>query len=302
MGTRLRAVPTTTGATRNALPVVGTAPHPCVWLVGADFAAPLPTLQNHFSVRLFCLYLLPAIRLSNSSSLFATHYSLLATRFLLSLFSPTPDEERAERRRRSDACEGTRIARHDRRADASSIAQARAKPALRSLRTAGEPRAAIDLRKPGKPGLCVPHIGQARHAVEASCVPSDGTLAFRRSTWGFRPGPVLAVVSRPPIPWRRRGIPSGIVRRSPHGSSLPGGAGLANLPGAAANRLRGRHSLAPPCRIASRSAPQERGWVGYMYDYVMCQVSNANRSENIQAINANRRIAATASGSQRGFL
>jgi hypothetical protein len=68
------------------------------------------------------------------------------------------------------------------------------KPALRSLRTTGEPRAAIDLRKPGKPGLCFPHIGQARHAVEASCVPSDGTLAFRRSTWDFWPGPVLAVV------------------------------------------------------------------------------------------------------------
>jgi hypothetical protein len=32
-------------------------------------------------------------------------------------------------------------------------------------------------------------------------------------------------------------MPSEIVRLSPHGSSLPGGAGLANLPGAAANRI-----------------------------------------------------------------
>jgi hypothetical protein len=47
----------------------------------------------------------------------------------------------------------------------------------------GRTRRAIDLRKPGKPGL-----------HEASCVPSDGTLAFRRSTWDFWPGPVLAVV------------------------------------------------------------------------------------------------------------
>ena len=33
------------------------------------------------------------------------------------------------------------------------------------------------------------------------------------------------------------GIPSGIVRLSSHGSSLPGGAGLASLPGAVANRI-----------------------------------------------------------------
>ena len=141
-------------------------------------------------------------------------------------------------------------------------------PALRSLRTTGEPRAAIDLRRPGNhPAL-----------REASCVPSDGTLAFRRSTWDFWPGPVLAVVSRPPISRRRRGIPSGIVRHSTHGSSLPGGAGLANLPGAAANRLRGHHNLAPPCKNASGGAPLERGWVGYMYCYGMCQAENAHRS------------------------
>ena len=33
------------------------------------------------------------------------------------------------------------------------------------------------------------------------------------------------------------GMPSGIVRLATHGSSLPGGAGLASLPGAAANRI-----------------------------------------------------------------
>jgi hypothetical protein len=53
------------------------------------------------------------------------------------------------------------------------------------------------------------------------------------------------------------GGPSRIVRRphTPHGSSLPGVAGLANLPGTAANRIRGHHSLAPPCKNASRRRP-----------------------------------------------
>ena len=61
----------------------------------------------------------------------------------------------------------------------------------------GRARPAIDFRKPGKPGF-FSHIGQARHACgETPCVPSDGTLAFRRSTWDFWPGPVLAVVRHP---------------------------------------------------------------------------------------------------------
>jgi hypothetical protein len=60
----------------------------------------------------------------------------------------------------------------------------------------GRARPAIDFRKPGKPGFFSQN-GQARRACgEASCVPSDGTLAFRRSTWDFWPGPVLAVVRR----------------------------------------------------------------------------------------------------------
>src|SRR5258708_21931719 len=103
-------------------------------------------------------------------SLFAIRYLLLAS-FHFSI-SPTPDEERAERRWRSDACEGTRMARRDRRADASLDRQP-GEPALRSWRTTGEPLVAIDFAN-RRAGL-----------RETSCVPSDGTLAFRRSTCDF---------------------------------------------------------------------------------------------------------------------
>jgi hypothetical protein len=83
-------------------------------------------------------------------------YLLLAIRFFLSLFNsllPTsafparvvsfaaPDEGRAERRWRSDACEAPVSARHDRRAVASLDQRrlgVKAGP-MRSLRMAGEP-------------------------------------------------------------------------------------------------------------------------------------------------------------------
>jgi len=108
-----------------------------------------------------------------------------------------------------------------------------------------------------------PQTGQARlffaNRASPTCVRAVRRLAFPatgRSPFGAPrgisgPGPCLPL----------SGSPSRIVRQPhmPHGSSLPGGAGLANLPGAVANRLRGHHSLAPTCRIASRSAPHERG-------------------------------------------
>jgi hypothetical protein len=198
------------------------------------------------------------------SCLFAPRYSLLACSFAC-----PPREGRAERRWRLDACDAPRSARHDRRADASLDAQSgRARLAFVAHR--GRTRRAIDFTtRASRPGL-----------REASCVPSDGTLAFRRSTWDFWSGPVLAVV--PPAPSsggqarqrrQRRLEPPvrsllsklfGAARHAlqdraatfmPRGSSLPGGAGLANLPGAAANRLRGRHTLAPPCKNASGWRP-----------------------------------------------
>ena len=61
--------------------------------------------------------------------------------------------------------------------------RSRATPALRSLRTAGKPRRAIDLRNRANP------IASRRPAF-----PATETLALRRSTWDFWPGPVLAVV------------------------------------------------------------------------------------------------------------
>ena len=66
-------------------------------------------------------YSLLAIRFSK----FVLPYSLLQTHY--SLF-PTPNEGQAERRWRSDACEAPVSARHDRRADASSICANRANP------------------------------------------------------------------------------------------------------------------------------------------------------------------------------
>src|ERR1700681_1480909 len=123
-----------------------------------------------------------AICFPPSASPFAIRHSpfLLASVSLSN--SPTPDEGRAERRWRSDACEAPVSARHDRRADASLDAQT-GRARLAFFAHHGRTRRAIDLRKPGKPGL-----------HEASCVPSDGTLAFRRSTWDFWRGRVLAVV------------------------------------------------------------------------------------------------------------
>src|SRR6185369_16648060 len=99
-----------------------------------------------------------------------------------------PDEERAERRWRLDACDAPRSACHDRHADASSIGKPEQKPALRSLRTTGPPwPRSICTNQASKPGL--------RRGVLRN--PATGTLALRRSTWDFWPGPVLAVVP----PW-----------------------------------------------------------------------------------------------------
>ena len=134
------------------------------------------------------------------------------------------------------------------------------------------PVAAFDMRRSGKPNL---RRGALRY-------PATGTLAFRRSTWDFWPGPVLAVVppslklrrASPPEPdsvdWNHPsdasfkasrgslGTPSGIVRLSSHGSSLPGGAGLASLPGAVANRIGDATISLRPTGPPPEGAPQER--------------------------------------------
>jgi hypothetical protein len=175
-------------------------------------------------------YLLFAIRPS-FLFLLPTHHSQRT-----SSRSPPPIEGRAERRWRSDACEAPVSARHDRRAVAS-------------LDHAGRPEAVLGVcRVPGEPGLR--SISQAGRAglSEASCVPSDGDARLSALHVGFL---ARARACRcPAFPPRSCGQP-----HMPHGSSLPGGAGLANLPGAAANRIRGHHSLGPPCKNASRRRP-----------------------------------------------
>src|SRR6266849_2162845 len=79
------------------------------------------------------------------------------------------------------------------------------------------------------------HDRHAGASTEAPRVPSYGTLASRRSTVAiFGPGPCSPL----------SGIPSGIVPRpcSPHGSSLPEGAGLAGLLRRGSKPRRGRHA------------------------------------------------------------
>jgi hypothetical protein len=184
---------------------------------------------------------------SSSSSRFATPYSLLAIRY-----SPLR-EGRAERRWRSDACEAPVSACHDRHADASLDRHRPPRPACVHC----APRASPACDR-------FPHIGQARRffrksgkpdmrAVRRLAFPATGRSPFGAPRGISGPGPCSPL----------SGGPSRIARRpcSPHGSSLPEGAGLASLPGAVANRLRGHHSLAPPCRNASGGAPQERGWM-----------------------------------------
>jgi hypothetical protein len=227
---------------------------------------------------------LPTLRF-NSLLAIVTHRSLLPIRYspfaTRSLFIRHP-EGWAERRWRSDACEAPVSACHDRHADAS-----------------------LDLRRPPRPAcvLCAPraspacdrfpHIGQARrffaksgkarhfsaHRASPTCVRAVRRLAFPatgRSPFGAPRG-----ISGPGPCSPLSGGPSGIVRRpcSTHGSSLPGGAGLASLPGAAANRIRGHHSLAPPCKNASRSAPHERGWKESSIASYWGQQKNSNRSQ-----------------------
>jgi len=130
-----------------------------------------------------------------------------------------------------------------------------------------------------------PHIGPARPmGGEASCVTRRRVRSpLRRSTWDFWPGPVLAVIGPPPptafareggLRWSRGfggfrttrlkplakasrgslGSPSGIVRLSSHGSSLPEGAGLADLPGTVASRI-GDATASPAIQGSPHEAP-----------------------------------------------
>ena len=63
--------------------------------------------------------------------------------------------------------------------------QPRAKPRLAFIAHRGRTRRAIDLRNPDR---------EARLASRRPAFPAMGTLALRRSTWDFWPGPVRAVV------------------------------------------------------------------------------------------------------------
>jgi hypothetical protein len=201
---------------------------------------------------------------SPSASPFPIRYSPFAIRFF---HSPTPDEGRAERRWRSDACEAPVSACHDRHADASSICANRANPPCVHCAPRADP-GCDRFAQTGQPTRLVlaAHRASPTCGVRRLAFPATGRSPFGAPRGISGPGPCSPL----------SGSPSRIVRQPhmPHGSSLPGGAGLANLPGAAANRFRGHHSLAPPCRIASGGAPLERGWVSYMYSYDKCQVKN----------------------------
>ena len=152
---RARSCPRTHGPDRNPFFTVSNSPKKRIASSDREW-------QSHRSLAILVL--------TFRFSLFAYHHPLLLSLFLLASVSlshsPTPDEERAERRWRSDACEAPVSARHDRRADASSICANRANPPCVHC----APRASPGLRsicanRASKPGLCFPHLGQARHAV-----------------------------------------------------------------------------------------------------------------------------------------
>src|SRR5262249_41088439 len=105
------------------------------------------------------------------------------------------------------------------------------------------PVAAIDMRNPDQPArlavrrLAYPGYGYARLAAL-----HVGFLARARARRCPPPGPKPRDRNHPSETSSEAsrgslGSPSGIVRLSSHGSSLPGGAGLASLPGAVANRI-----------------------------------------------------------------
>jgi hypothetical protein len=107
--------------------------------------------------------------------------------------------------------------------------------------------------------------------------PATGTLAFTALHVGFLarararryPSPAIAeamggigTTRLQPLAKASRGSlgsPSGIVRLSSHGSSLPEGAGLADLPGAVANRIGDATASLRLTRTPLEDAPQERG-------------------------------------------
>ena len=181
-----------------------------------------------------------------------------------------------------DACDAPRSARHDRRADASSNDRPEQMPALRSLRTTGSPWPrsiyAIRASQPAlrRDVLCFQRLETlaftALHVGFVARARARRYPAFAEATAG-KPARAKARALEPPVcdhfvmaSRGSLGSPSGIVRLSSHGSSLPGGAGLADLPGAAANRLRGRHGLAPPCKDAPRRRPSGTRLVHYVVD------------------------------------
>ena len=200
---------------------------------------------------------LPAICYSPFASSFLP-YSLLATRYSLLCSLPPTRGVRSAGGARMHARHPSRRVMTDAQTPHRFAQTGRTRLAF--IAHHGRTRRAIDLRKPGNHPACMRRLA----------FPATGRSPFGAPRGISGPGPCSPL----------SGIPSRIVRQPhmPHGSSLPGGAGLANLPGAAANRLRGHHNLAPPYRIASGGAPLERGWVCYMYCYGMCQAENAHRS------------------------
>ena len=102
----------------------------------------------------------------------------------------------------------------------------------------------ITLRRPAFPSdgdarLAALHVGFLARA-RARRYLSLPALKLRRTSPPSLTAPADRTARLRPLSKASRGslgIPSGIVRLATHGSSLPGGAGLANLPGAVANRI-----------------------------------------------------------------
>ena len=181
----------------------------------------------------------------SSFSLLIPFSSLSSLPLFLPLLSLPHREGRAERRWRLDACDAPRSARHTRSRE--TRVNALVTGVQTPHRTTGpskrarlafvahhrSPVAAFDMRRSASP-IC----------VEASCRPGEGTLAFRRSTWDFWPGPVLAVV-RPPSP-KASGI-----RNHPSETSFEG------LSGQPRHALRDRAAYATRVIVTRRSGSRE---------------------------------------------
>jgi hypothetical protein len=183
-----------------------------------------------------------------SAALPTLHFFALAISFHFPLSFSLPSsfhsplrEGRAERRWRLDACDAPRSACHDRHADASLDPQP------------GNARLAFiaHRRQAGVRSICADRASRPdlRRGVLRSQRRKRSPCGAPRGISG--PGPCVPL----------SGMPSEIMRRphTAHGSSLPGGAGLANLPDAVANRIGDTTASLRLARTPLEDAPQERG-------------------------------------------